>query len=131
MESPSATKPATDPLSAHRRGLASSIAAAGAWMLGSMLWSEAHPAGQALLSAGVSGLVLILLGMGVSLRLRSWMRTAGVAIGLWMIEAPWILGFAGAHAPALNSVATGVLVVVVALVLPRRVAMAQRTRVAP
>ena len=105
---------------ARRRGFAVLIAASGAWMLGSMMWSEAHPAGRPLLNAGVSGLTLILLGMGVALRLRSWMRAGCVAIGLWMIEAPWILGFKGMSAPALNTVATGLVVMLVVLVFPRR-----------
>lgn len=105
---------------ARRHGFALLIAAPGAWMLGSMLWSEAHPAGRPLLNASVSGLMLILLGMGAALRMRSWMRVGCVAIGLWMIEAPWILGFMGTSAPALNTVATGLVVILVVLTFPCR-----------
>jgi hypothetical protein len=52
------------------------------------------------------------------------MRAACAVIGLWMIDAPWILGFIGRNAPALNSVATGAIVFVAALAFPRRVPMA-------
>lgn len=64
---------------ARRHGFALLIAASGAWMPGSTLWSDVHPAGRPLLNAGVSGLMLIPLGMGVALRLRPWMRVACVA----------------------------------------------------
>ncbi|MGC2085961.1 MAG: SPW repeat protein [Bradyrhizobium sp.] len=61
------------------------------------------------MDAEVAGYVLIALSAAGFLAFADWEEWLKVAVGLWLIAAPWLLGFA--HTPAMHvSIAIGVIV---------------------
>ena len=61
------------------------------------------------LDAEVSGYVLIALSAAGFLAFADWEEWLKVAVGVWLIAAPWLLGFA--HTSAMHvSIAIGVIV---------------------
>ncbi len=66
-------------------------------------------------NAVIIGLALLALGLGAMLAPSAWEEWTETAIGLWLIAAPWALGFS-ANLPAMRaSAVTGVVVAVLAL----------------
>lgn len=69
----------------------------------------------AMANAVVIGLALVAVAAGAIFVPRAWEEWSEGALGLWMIVAPWVLGFA-AHLDARNvAVGTGVAILVLAL----------------
>jgi hypothetical protein len=91
------------------------IGAAGVWMVGAAFVLDFHDAGLAMAHAGVSGAMLVLLGMGATLRFRRWMCFAALAAGMWIFEAPWVFDFATLRVAALNTIGVGGVVFLLAL----------------
>ena len=61
------------------------------------------------MDAEVAGYALIALSAAGFLAFADWEEWLKVAVGIWLIVAPWVLGFA--HTPAMHvSIAIGVIV---------------------
>ncbi len=90
-------------------------AALGAWLLLSpfmlKFMFDVAPAA----SAVVSGLLLIAVAFGMMLTPRAWEEWAEAAIGMWLIAAPWVLGFSDMLPAMRGSVVTGAVVLALAL----------------
>lgn len=79
------------------------------WMLGYQ--DEMTPMANSI----VVGLLLIATSLGAIFTPRAWEEWTESLLGLWMIISPWILGFS-MHMDAMrNAVASGVVILVLAL----------------
>lgn len=70
---------------------------------------------NALANAVLVGLLLIAAALGAIFVPRAWEEWTEGALGLWLAISPWALGFAGLQSAMLSAVASGVIVVVLAL----------------
>lgn len=79
------------------------------WVLGYSLLQGA------MWNAVVFGLVIALMALAVLIAFHEWEEWADMAVGLWLIASPWVLGFAamaadpGAAAATWNAVVVGLL----------------------
>ena len=79
------------------------------WALG--FQSETTPMANAV----IVGAALIAAALGAMLVPRAWEEWTELVLGLWMIVAPWVLGFAAMREAMLASTITGVVVAALAL----------------
>jgi heme/copper-type cytochrome/quinol oxidase subunit 3 len=63
----------------------------------------------------IVGLALIAAALGAIFVPRAWEEWTEAALGLWMIASPWLLGFSGLTAARNTALATGIVVLVLAL----------------
>jgi hypothetical protein len=66
-------------------------------------------------SAVVVGLALIAAALGAIFMPRAWEEMTEAVLGLWMIASPWLLGFSGQVNATRTAVASGVVVLGLAL----------------
>jgi hypothetical protein len=91
------------------------VGVAGVWMIASIFVLDFHAARLAMVHTGVSGVLLVLLGLWATLRFRRWVCLASLAVGLWIVEAPWVFDFVAIRATALNTLLVGGIVFLLAL----------------
>jgi hypothetical protein len=70
---------------------------------------------NALANAVIVGLLLIAAALGAIFVPRAWEEWTEGALGLWLAISPWALGFAGLQYAMISAVASGVVVMVLAL----------------
>jgi hypothetical protein len=70
---------------------------------------------NALANAVIVGLLLIAAALGAIFVPRAWEEWTEGALGLWLAISPWALGFAGLQNAMISAVASGVVVMVLAL----------------
>jgi hypothetical protein len=63
----------------------------------------------------VVGIALVATALGAMLLPRAWEEWTELVLGLWLAVSPWLLGFSGSASATNNAVASGVLVVALAL----------------
>jgi hypothetical protein len=63
----------------------------------------------------VVGALLVAAGVGAILVPKAWEEWVEVALGVWLIASPWLLGFADQPAPMQNALFSGLAVTVLAL----------------
>jgi hypothetical protein len=63
----------------------------------------------------IVGLLLIAAALGAIFVPRAWEEWTEGALGLWLAVSPWVLGFAGQRTAMISAVASGVVVMVLAL----------------
>src|SRR5262245_25017617 len=56
-------------------------------------WLFALTYGPARLNAWASGLILMVLSAAAVIAIHNWEEWLALALGLWLIAAPWVLGF--------------------------------------
>lgn len=78
------------------------------WVLG---YTD-HAAAYA--NALIVGAVMLVLALAALVNFREWEEWAGMALGVWLIVSPWVLGFAGLGAAMWVAVIFGVLTLVLA-----------------
>ncbi len=66
-------------------------------------------------AAVVTGFLLILVEAVTLTAFRAWEEWINVVFGVWLIAAPWVLGFAGTTAATVDFVVVGALVLALAL----------------
>lgn len=69
---------------------------------------------MAMSNALVIGLVLAAVALGAVVMPRAWEEWAEGALGLWLVIAPWALGFSGLRDAMLAHVVIGLVVVALA-----------------
>ncbi|WP_257167194.1 SPW repeat protein [Bradyrhizobium sp. SRS-191] len=76
------------------------------------LFGFVRPAGR--LDAEIVGLAVVVLSIAGLMAFADWEEWLKVALGVWLIAAPWLLGFV--HTPAMHvSIAIGIVVTFVSL----------------
>lgn len=90
-------------------------AVVGAWFALSpwILGFADQPAAMA--SSVITGLALAAAALGAMFLPRAWEEWTESALGLWMVVSPWLLGFSGLQFAMANAVASGLVVIVLAL----------------
>ncbi|ADU99258.1 SPW repeat protein [Alicycliphilus denitrificans] len=66
-------------------------------------------------SSVVAGLALIAVSLGAVFVPRAWEEWTQAALGVWMIASPWVLGFSGQMDVMRVAVASGIVVLALAL----------------
>jgi hypothetical protein len=67
-------------------------------------------------NAVIVGVALLAVALGAVFVPRAWEEWTQLALGVWAIASPWVLGFAGTHEVAMRTLlVAGVLVVALAL----------------
>lgn len=95
------------------------VAVVGAWLVSSncvlsYALPESAPAGldaTIFWNALLTGDAAILLGGMAIAAFTLWEEWADIAIGLWLVVSPWILGFADIHLAMWNVVLSGVVII--------------------
>lgn len=90
-------------------------------ILGAHALPEAGRNLPGLWSAAFAGTLLVRLGLSAALRFRPWKARAMIAVGAWLVGAPWLPPFGQPTGPTLLHAALGlaVLVLGVASLRPR------------
>ena len=68
----------------------------------------------AMWSAGVIGVLTIILALAGFIELREWEGWASLALGLWTAISPWVLGFSGVTAAMACHLGVGLVVAALA-----------------
>lgn len=79
------------------------------WALG--FQAETNPMANAV----IVGILLIATALGAMFVPRAWEEWTETALGAWLVVSPWALGFSALQMAMLSSVASGVVVIVLAL----------------
>jgi hypothetical protein len=64
--------------------------------------------------ACIAGIVIVLLAAGALLAFRQYEEWANLAVGLWTLAAPWLLGFSAVTAAMWTHVIVGIVAAVLA-----------------
>lgn len=67
------------------------------------------------LNAVIIGGLISVLALSELYKVMAWEEWTSVALGVWLVISPWILGFSGITMAMWNAVAVGVVVAVLAL----------------
>jgi predicted MFS family arabinose efflux permease len=65
--------------------------------------------------AVIVGALLLAAALGAILVPRAWEEWTELALGLWLIASPWVLGFSAQAQVMQTAVATGIVVAILAL----------------
>jgi hypothetical protein len=79
------------------------------WMLG--YDTQMTPTWNAIVAGGL----IALIALYALYQVFAWEEWANVALGLWLVASPWVLGFSAMQAVTLNAVIVGALVAALAL----------------
>ena len=87
----------------------------GLWLVVSP-WVLAYTAeAQATGNAVAAGILIAGLALLAVYKVMAWEEWFSVALGLWLVASPWILGFSGVAAAMWSAVIVGLVVAVLAL----------------
>jgi hypothetical protein len=67
-------------------------------------------------NAVISGAVIAIVAFAAFTRMREWEEWIGLAIGLWAMVSPWLLGFAGLRPAMWTHIIIGLLVAALAAI---------------
>ncbi|CAM3398256.1 SPW repeat-containing protein [Bordetella sputigena] len=70
--------------------------------------------GAAVWSHYVVGVVIVAIGLAALASYQLWEEWVEVALGIWLVIAPWILGFPAVKAFAWSSIVVGIVVIAMA-----------------
>ena len=87
----------------------------GAWIILSPWALGFQDSRAATVNAVVIGLALVAAALGAIFVPRAWEELTEGVLGLWLIASPWVLGFSTLHDAMLSTVASGVVVLMLAL----------------
>jgi len=79
-------------------------------------WVLAFPAGAATYNAVIAGLVIGLVAIGAIVAFAQWEEWVNLIVGIWVLIAPFILGFGGAATAMWTHVVIGLVVAILAAV---------------
>jgi hypothetical protein len=89
--------------------------ALGLWMIASPWTLKYQDVATATGNAVILGILIAAVALFALFRVMAWQEWANVALGIWLVISPWILGF-NAVVPAMwNAVIIGVVAAVLAL----------------
>ena len=78
-------------------------------------WMFGFAAGAASQNAVISGVVIAVLSMAALSAFAEWEEWLNLAVGLWLLVAPWVLGFTATTAMSVH-IMIGVIVAVIAAI---------------
>lgn len=87
----------------------------GIWMLISPWVLGYQGETSAMWNAVVLGILIGAAAIGALAQPKAWAEWANVVLGIWLVIAPWILGFSAMREPMANAVIVGVATAVLAL----------------
>jgi hypothetical protein len=87
----------------------------GAWLVLSPWAVGFADSTAATANAVLVGALLVAAALGAILVPKAWEEWVEVALGVWLIASPWLLGFAGIQAPMQNAIFSGLAVTILAL----------------
>ena len=79
-------------------------------------WVLAFPAGAATYNAVIAGLVIGLVAIGAIVAFAQWEEWVNLIVGIWVVIAPFVLGFAAATTAMWAHVVIGLAVAILAAV---------------
>lgn len=79
-------------------------------------WVLAFPAGAATYNAVIAGLVVGLVAVGAIVAFNQWEEWVNLVLGIWVVIAPFVLGFAAAASATWTHVILGLAVAILAAV---------------
>lgn len=82
----------------------------GAWLVASPFVGIGETSGTAAWNAYIFGAVVVVISAVAARWHRPRDEWANVLVGLWLIGAPFVLGFTTQHGPALNHLIVGILI---------------------
>ena len=86
----------------------------GVWLFLSPLFAVGVGAREATINAGISGMVVATIALFSLTRWRPWQEWTNVAVGAWLVVAPFALEFTELTAALWNHVAVGAAVMLLA-----------------
>lgn len=91
------------------------IALLGAWLVLSPWVVGVADRPEALFNLVAVGVLLAAVGLGATFVPKAWEEWVGVALGVWLMVSPWILGFTDVQLALQNALFTGLAVTVLSL----------------
>lgn len=82
----------------------------GVWLAASPFLGIGETTGTPAWNAYVFGAIVVVISAVARRWPRAWEELANLLVGLWLIWAPFVLGFTTQHGPALNYLIVGVLI---------------------
>lgn len=97
------------------------ILIAGVWLIFSPFYLDSYAvAGGAALNCVAVGVLLVAASWMALVRPRSWEEWVNIVLGVWLVVAPFVLGFEDVAAVTLNHIAVGAIVVGDAMIVLAR-----------
>lgn len=87
----------------------------GAWLILSPWLAGFADQPAAMANFVIVGALLIAVALGAMFVPKAWEEWVEVALGLWLVASPWLLGFAGVALAMQNAVLVGLAVTLLAL----------------
>jgi hypothetical protein len=87
----------------------------GLWMVASPWVLQYQGVATPAANAIIVGIAIAALAVVALFRLMAWEEWANVALGVWLVISPWILGFSALDAATWNAVIVGLVVATLAL----------------
>lgn len=86
--------------------------ALGIWLFFSpfILLYAGGPGGAAAWNSYILGIGIVIFAGGALAKPADWEEWVNLALGVWLVVSPWVLGFAGDGAATWNHVIVGILV---------------------
>lgn len=77
-------------------------------------WIFQYADQQAAWNAWISGLVVAVLAIAALVRFAEWEEWINIVLGVWIVLAPWVIGFSAVAAATWSHVILGVLIAALA-----------------
>jgi hypothetical protein len=87
----------------------------GIWVIVSPWALGFEGSSMAMSNAVIVGLALVAAALGAAFVPRAWEEWTEAALGLWLVVAPWILGFSAIRDAMLSTTIAGLVVLALAL----------------
>ena len=87
----------------------------GVWMIVSPWALQYQSDTYAMANAVVLGILIGLAALVALFKVMAWEEWANVALGIWLLISPWVLGFSSMMAAMWNAVIVGIVVAALAL----------------
>ena len=87
----------------------------GAWLILSPWAANFADNRVAMLNFVIVGVLLIATAIGAIVMPKAWEEWVEVALGVWLMASPWLLGYSGLGLAMQNAVFVGLLVTILAL----------------
>ncbi len=86
----------------------------GLWLIVSPWLLSFAATSAAMWNAVLFGAIIAVLALAALMRFRDWEEWVGMAVGVWLVVSPWVLGFAATRMAMWNAVIVGILTLALA-----------------
>src|ERR1700741_1314839 len=87
----------------------------GLWMIAAPWALKFEAETNPMWNAVIVGVFIAAIALFAFFRVMAWQEWANVALGVWLVISPWIVGFSGLVAALWNAVIVGAVIAVLAL----------------